>query len=61
MQVYCINNFVEDGIEYWSEGNYYDVEYYDGELRALCVKHNYGQGLIYDEDFDEYFKEVKGE
>lgn len=58
MQVYCHKDFVEDGVEYWSKGKCYDVEYYDGELKALCTRHNYGQGCIYDEDFDEYFKYV---
>lgn len=60
-QVYCINDFVEDGIDYWNEGNYYDVRGYDEDREGWIIDHNYGTGIIYDEYFDEYFEEVKGE
>ena len=52
--VYCIKDFCEDDYEYWSKGCFYAV------IRRVDdgyeIEHNFGGvGLIYDEDFDEYF------
>lgn len=60
-QVYCTKDFVEDGIDYWNKGSYYNVRGYDKNNGGLILENNYGTGMIYDEDFDEYFEEVKGE
>lgn len=53
--VLCIRSFVEDDTEYWSEGSWYEVirHYSDGDY---ILRHNYGMGMIYAEDFDEYFR-----
>lgn len=55
-EVYCIQDFVEDGTVYWYEGNYYEVTGYDDQLGGFRIKHEYGEGFIYDEDFDDYFE-----
>ena len=60
-QVDCINDFAEDGIDYWNKGNYYDVRGYDKNRGGWIIDHNYGTGIVYDEDFDYYFEEVEGE
>lgn len=54
-QVFCTRDFVEDGTEYWSKGNWYEVVKW--EPNGDCViRHNHGIGTIYAEDFDEYFR-----
>lgn len=53
--IFCVRSFVEDDIEYWSEDNWYEVIRW--EPNGDCViRHNYGIGTIYAEDFDEYFR-----
>ena len=58
MMAYCFNSFVEDGTEYWSEGNWYEIKSEDDD--GFEMSHNYGIGFIYKEDFDDYFKRKEG-
>lgn len=55
-EVYCIKDFVEDGTVYWYAGSYYKVNGSDEQLGAFYIEHEYGEGIIYYEDFDEYFE-----
>ena len=52
--VLCIRSFVEDDTEYWSEGSWYEVIRQEPNGDYI-LRHNYGMGMIYAEDFDEYF------
>ena len=53
--VLCIRSFVEDDTEYWSEGSWYEVIRQEPN-GGYILRHNYGMGMIYAEDFNEYFR-----
>lgn len=54
--VFCKASFVEDDTEYWSKGQTYQV--LGKNSLGLQIESNYGEGLIYPEDFDEFFSFV---
>lgn len=58
-QVFCKMDFVEDAIAYWCSGNYYNVIKRDDDYEGWRIEHEYGEGIVYDDDFDEYFEFVE--
>ena len=56
-EVLCICDFVEDGDLYWSKGCYYEFIGMDGENYLIRTNFN-GEGCVYAEDFNQYFKDV---
>ena len=59
VQVLCTNSFVEDGVEYWREGKRYNVIARDDDFGGWCIEHDFGEGIIYDDDFEEYFEFIE--
>lgn len=57
MDVLCIKDYVEDDTVYWSDGMYYDV--LSVNRYGYKMRHNYGIGMIYNEDFYDYFNSDK--
>lgn len=57
-RVLCIKDFVEDAIVYWRKNKFYDVIDRDDGLGGYRAKHECGEGIIYDEDFAEYFQKI---
>lgn len=64
--VQCIQTYVEDDNEYWTEGRYYEAEYLSDEKWTYAIETNFdgvgkvGPNYMLD-DFDEYFKVVNEE
>ena len=57
-EVKCFCDFVEDDTTYWVAGKYYRVIDRDDDMGGWRIEHEYGEGLIYDEDFDYYFVKI---
>lgn len=57
-EVKCYCDFVEDATAYWIAGKHYRVVCRDDDMGGWRIKHEYGEGIVYDEDFDDYFEKV---